>query len=90
MNDAKPAAHPHWEPDSSHPRPGTVWRSSLICQEEEGLLADLNRVFNQQELFALELTSGELSTIAEEAYAWRLIDVGEQLLRHARNRAQEG
>jgi len=47
-------------------------------------------VCNQQELFALELTSGELSTTAEEAYAWRLIDVGEQLLRHARNRAQEG
>lgn len=53
---------------------------------ESELLADLTRGCQQRELFALEFQTGQLSITEEEAYAWRLIDVGEELLRHARKR----
>lgn len=55
-------------------------------QAELELLAELHRVCGQAPLYETELWAGHLSAAAQEAYAWRLIDVAKQMLRHARNR----
>jgi hypothetical protein len=57
-----------------------------MFREDRELLADLKRVCNDAGLFALEYMAGDLSIEAEEAYALRLIDVGERLLGHAKSR----
>jgi len=54
--------------------------------DEHELLTDFKRVCEQAPLFVLEFTTGGLSVEAEEAYAFRLVDVAEELLRHAKNR----
>ena len=50
-----------------------------MSPDEHELLADLTRVCEHASLFVLEFT-------AEEAFAFRLVDVAEELLRHARHR----
>ena len=57
-----------------------------MFREDRELLADLKRVCNDAGLFALEYMGGDLSVDAEEAYAVRLIDIGERLLAHAGDR----
>jgi len=57
-----------------------------MSPDEHELLADLTRVCEHASLFVLEFTAGELSVEAEEACAFRLVDVAEELLRHARHR----
>lgn len=58
-----------------------------MSSEDYELLADLRRVCEQRELFVLEFRAGHLSVEAEEAYGWRLVDVGEEVVRDARGRA---
>lgn len=58
----------------------------LPGQAELELLAELHRVCDQATLYEMELRAGHLTDAAREAYAWRLIDVAEQMLRHVRNR----
>jgi len=56
-----------------------------MLPEDRELLTDLKRACNQAGQFALEYMAGDLSIEAEEAYALRLIDIGERLLAHAKN-----
>jgi len=55
-----------------------------MLREDRELLADLKRICNEAGLFALEYMAGDLSISAREAYALRLIDIGE--LAHAKGR----
>jgi len=57
-----------------------------VLREDRELLTDLKRVCNRAGQFALEYLADDLSTEAEEAYALRLIDIGERLLDRAKNR----
>jgi hypothetical protein len=57
-----------------------------MLREDLELLTDLKRVCNSAGPFALEYLDGALSVAAEEAYARRLIDMGERLLTHAHGR----
>lgn len=57
-----------------------------MTREELLLMTDLMRVCSQADTFWLEFTDAALSIADEEAYALRLIDVGERLLAHAKGR----
>jgi len=57
-----------------------------MLREERELLADLKRLCNNAGQFALEFMAGQLSIQAEEAYAYRLVDIAERLLGHAHAR----
>ena len=57
-----------------------------MFREDRELLAGLKRVCNDAGLFALEYMASDLSIEAEEAYALRLVDLGERLLTHAKKR----
>ena len=57
-----------------------------MLRADRELLTDLKRICNDAGLFALEYMAGDLSIAAEEAYALRLIDLGERLLLHAKRR----
>ena len=57
-----------------------------MSREELLLMTDLMRVCSQADTFWLEFTDAALSIAGEEAYALRLIDVGERLLDHAKRR----
>ena len=57
-----------------------------MLREDRELLADLKRVCNEAGTFALEYMAGDQSIAAEEAYALRLIDVGERLFAHVKSR----
>jgi hypothetical protein len=59
-----------------------------VLPDERELLASLKRVCNQAPDFALEFMAGGLSIDAEIAYAHRLVDVAEGILRHATARRQ--
>jgi len=54
-----------------------------MLREDRELLVDLKRACNQAAQFALAYLAGDLSIEAEEAYALRLIHIGERLLKHA-------
>lgn len=57
-----------------------------MTPDERELLCDLKRVCNHAPGFALELMAGNLPVEAEIAYAHRLVDIAEALLRHANGR----
>jgi len=57
-----------------------------MFREDRELLADLMRVGQHAPQFALEFMAGDLSVEAEIAYAHRLVDVAEAIMRHARAR----
>jgi hypothetical protein len=57
-----------------------------MTPDECELLCDLKRVCNHAPEFALEFMAGNLPVAAEIAYAHRLVDVAEALLRHASGR----
>jgi hypothetical protein len=57
-----------------------------MTPDECELLCDLKRVCNHAPEFALDLMAGNLPVDAEIAYAHRLVDVAEALLRHASGR----
>lgn len=57
-----------------------------MTREELLLMTDLMRVCSQADTFYLEFTDEALSIADEEAYALRLIDLGERLLAHAKGR----
>ena len=57
-----------------------------MLREERELLADLKRLCNDASVFALEFMAGDLSIVAEEAYAHRLVDVAEMMMHHANAR----
>lgn len=57
-----------------------------MLPEDLELLTHLKRICNSAGPFALEYMAGDLSIAAEEAYARRLIEVGERLLTHAHSR----
>jgi hypothetical protein len=57
-----------------------------MLREDLELLTDLKRACNQAGQFALEYLAGDLSIEMEEAYALRLIHVGERLLAHVKRR----
>lgn len=61
-----------------------------MTPDEQQLVTDLKRVLSQVPQFVLEFTAGDLPVEAEKAYAYRLVDVAEELLRHARNRVSAG
>lgn len=57
-----------------------------MTPDERELLCDLKRVCNHAAEFALKFMAGNLPIDAEIAYAHRLVDVAEALLRHASGR----
>jgi hypothetical protein len=57
-----------------------------MLREDRELLTDLKRACNQAGQFALEYLAGDLSIETEEAYARRLIHIGERLLAHTKSR----
>jgi len=57
-----------------------------MFREDRELLCDLKRACNEAGQFALEYLADELSIEAEEAYAFRLINIAERLLSHAKGR----
>jgi len=57
-----------------------------MLREDRELLADLKRACNEAGQFVLEYMVGDLPIETEEAYALRLIDIGDRLLAHAKSR----
>lgn len=57
-----------------------------MIRDERELLAELSRVNSDVVGFVLEFISGDLSTAAEKAFAYRLEAVAHQILRHAGTR----
>jgi hypothetical protein len=57
-----------------------------MLREDRELLTDLKWACNQAGQFTLGYLSGDLSIEVEEAYALRLIHIGEQLLKHVESR----
>lgn len=56
-----------------------------MLREDRELLSDLARVNTQVPGFVLEFMDGSLSAEAEEAFAYQLVDVAEQIMRHAKS-----
>lgn len=59
-----------------------------MLREDRELLADLKRACNDAGPFVLQYLAGDLTTAAEEAYAQRLINIGERLISHAKTRTR--
>jgi hypothetical protein len=57
-----------------------------VLRDERELLTDLMRVCNQAPDFALEFMTGTMPIEAEEAFAHRLVDVAEVIMRHVKER----